>query len=483
MAKLEIENRKGFCVRLKGKRALINQIQRVERREDEALEASPWRSREEGAEGIVESSKSDDGVVFYSSKTCGQLAHRSSYTSDSHDDSCEVKKLSASCPVDNGTASFNDPNESDDPKKSLLNSKDGATTLGSSRPGESTDQCTINNTFLGSAVDASKVRTLEEKINKDNIFKVAIEVAMRGKMDISKRATEKSDGLVDPKIDPGSAFRDSLSHNFVVSPNVHGGVSAFSNIQSRNVSVNSRKHLGLNPGDLMPSVKGCDLRELRSRMSAIPEHECVWQGGFEVDRGRRLSGLFDGVQAHVSTCASRKVAVLVKKFPDNVVLTEVPRSSTWPAQSQDQEVKEDNIALYFFTKDLKSYERNYKILLEHMIMNDLALRGNIDGIELMVFPSNRLPIACQRWNIMFSLWGVFRGRRLCCSGYKSLSEEKIDSSTLDMVHQDKEGAETIPRDSWPKVSGKDYSSPSGYHNHVSQGNDSPWAVSTVQTSR
>ncbi|KAL9249095.1 ASI1-immunoprecipitated protein 2-like protein [Drosera capensis] len=380
----------------------------------------------------------------------------------------EVKKLSASCPVDNGTASFNDPNESDDPKKNLLNSKDGATTLGSSRPGESTDQCTINNTFPGSAVDASKVRTLEEKTNKDNIFKAAIEVAMRKKMDISKRATEKSDGLVDPKIDSGSASRDSLSQNFVVSPKVQGGVSAFSNIQPRNVSVNNRKHLNLNPGDLLPSVKDRDLRELRSRMSAIPEHECVWQGGFEVDRGRRLSGLFDGVQAHVSTCASRKVSALVKKFPDNVVLTEVPRSSTWPAKFQDQEVKEDNIALYFFAKDLKSYERNYKILLEHMIMNDLALRGNIDGIELLVFPSNRLPMACQRWNMLFFLWGVFRGRRPCCSVYKSLSEEKIDSSTLDMVHHDKEGAEPIPKYSQPKVSGKDYSSPSGYHNHVSQ---------------
>ncbi|GAB2209484.1 hypothetical protein Droror1_Dr00026702 [Drosera rotundifolia] len=63
------------------------------------------------------------------------LANGSKYQSHG-----EVKKLSVSCPVDNGTSSFNDPDESDDQKKNLLNSKDGATTLGSSRPGESTDQ-------------------------------------------------------------------------------------------------------------------------------------------------------------------------------------------------------------------------------------------------------------------------------------------------------------------------------------------------------
>lgn len=28
--------------------------------------------------------------------------------------------------------------------------------------------------------------------------------------------------------------------------------------------------------------------------------------------------------------------------------------------------------------------------------NDLALRGNIDGAELLIFPSNQLPINMQR---------------------------------------------------------------------------------------
>lgn len=43
-----------------------------------------------------------------------------------------------------------------------------------------------------------------------------------------------------------------------------------------------------------------------------------------------------------------------------------------------------------------SYGRNYKILVDSMMKNDLALMGNLDGIELLIFPSNQLPENCQR---------------------------------------------------------------------------------------
>lgn len=43
-----------------------------------------------------------------------------------------------------------------------------------------------------------------------------------------------------------------------------------------------------------------------------------------------------------------------------------------------------------------SYERCYKILLENMIRNDMALKANLEGVELLIFPSNRLPEKSQR---------------------------------------------------------------------------------------
>ncbi|KAJ6840797.1 uncharacterized protein M6B38_118710 [Iris pallida] len=48
-----------------------------------------------------------------------------------------------------------------------------------------------------------------------------------------------------------------------------------------------------------------------------------------------------------------------------------------------------------------------------MLKNDLALRGNIDGVELLIYPSNKLPMNSQRWNRLFYLWCVFKGRTDC----------------------------------------------------------------------
>ncbi|XP_077235297.1 ASI1-immunoprecipitated protein 2-like isoform X2 [Tasmannia lanceolata] len=149
------------------------------------------------------------------------------------------------------------------------------------------------------------------------------------------------------------------------------------------------------------------------RISAIPEHNYIWQGGFEVQRRGRLPDLCDGIQAHLSTCASPKVHEVVNKFPYKVQLEEVPRLSSWPLHFKGSCATEDSISLYFFAKDLQSYERKYKKLLENMLKNDLALKGNFDGIELLIFPSNQLSEKSQRWNRLFFLWAIFRGRENC----------------------------------------------------------------------
>lgn len=43
-----------------------------------------------------------------------------------------------------------------------------------------------------------------------------------------------------------------------------------------------------------------------------------------------------------------------------------------------------------------SYEKSYQKLLEAAVNNDLALKGNIDEIELLIFPSSMLPASSQR---------------------------------------------------------------------------------------
>ncbi|KAL3652092.1 hypothetical protein CASFOL_001773 [Castilleja foliolosa] len=143
----------------------------------------------------------------------------------------------------------------------------------------------------------------------------------------------------------------------------------------------------------------------------VPEHEYIWQGSFEICRSGKTSDAWDGIQAHLSTCASPKVIEAVNKLNSRIVLYEVPRSSTWPMQFQEHGVREDNIALFFFPKDLESYDKIYKVLLDNMMKNDIALKGNVNGVELLIFPSSQLPDNSQRWNLLFFLWGVFRGKK------------------------------------------------------------------------
>lgn len=77
------------------------------------------------------------------------------------------------------------------------------------------------------------------------------------------------------------------------------------------------------------------------------------RGDLEVRRTRNLSAMHSGMQAHLSTLASPKVAEVMNKFPEKFSLNEVPRLSTWPAQFQDIGTKEDHIALFFFAKDIE----------------------------------------------------------------------------------------------------------------------------------
>ncbi|XP_040989592.1 uncharacterized protein LOC121237085 isoform X2 [Juglans microcarpa x Juglans regia] len=200
----------------------------------------------------------------------------------------------------------------------------------------------------------------------------------------------------------------SRSENFSSGSNYHDLEAIQGHEQSYN-SLNPFGHLAQQ--GLIYSVGRDDV----SQLPIVPQLHCIWQGGFQICRNGRLPSSCSGVQAHLSTRASPEVFDVVFKLPQKVILEEVPRLSTWPTQFSENLATEDNIALYFFAKDPVSYERNYKSLLECMINNDLALKGNLDGVELLIFSSNFLPEKSWRWNKLYFLWGVFRGRSVCRS--------------------------------------------------------------------
>lgn len=189
------------------------------------------------------------------------------------------------------------------------------------------------------------------------------------------------------------------------------------------------------PIDRVPNVMDLlnqAFKETSSHLTntVFPEYEYIWQGCFEVHKSGTLPDIYDGFQAHLSTCASPRVIQTMNNFPYKVLLDEVPRLSTWPIQFVETGVREAHIGLYFFARDYESYVKFYKNMLERMMKDDLALKGDIDGAEILIFPSNQLPEKSQCWNMMFFLWGVFKEKRVDCQQQGNGSWMKVSSQDI-----------------------------------------------------
>ncbi|XP_057449680.1 uncharacterized protein LOC130740958 isoform X2 [Lotus japonicus] len=139
----------------------------------------------------------------------------------------------------------------------------------------------------------------------------------------------------------------------------------------------------------------------------FPNVHPSWLGKFMIHKSEGIARNCDGFQAHLSSCASREVP---DKLPEIIILEELPRLRIWPSQFIRSQVTEENISLYFFPKDVDSDGTDYRGLINCMINNDLALKGNLDGAELLIFPSNILPKRSQLWNQNMFLWGVFNAQ-------------------------------------------------------------------------
>jgi hypothetical protein len=245
-----------------------------------------------------------------------------------------------------------------------------------------------------------------DAMNKGNKLKAAIEAAMLKKPGIYRKnkTVDQSDDLSVSNTKSEIPSQENLGAIYMRKP-----IPADDKNEAQAINAGSYKQT------VASAVTSVLLKTL-----AIPELEYVWQGNFEVRSSGKSPNLCAGFQAHLSSCASPRVLEAVNKFPHKIILSEVPRLSTWPLQFQENGVKEDNIALYFFAEDLDSFEKSYKILLEDMMRNDLALKAIIDGVELLIFPSNQLPEHSQRWNMLYYMWGVFRGKRPSSTAPKQL---------------------------------------------------------------
>ncbi|XP_076946175.1 protein PARALOG OF AIPP2-like [Bidens hawaiensis] len=284
--------------------------------------------------------------------------------------------------------------------------------------------------------NVSGLKTSKDLKNGDNKLKDAIEAALLKKPGICRK-----NKVPDQPVADESTINNNNNNN---EPNLRNtgtltsADASSSGWHPKQSNGNSSEQSIILPSEVKPLTAGHDDVALSSYLkhAPIPDHECIWQGSFEINRSGKTAEFWDGLQAHLSSCASSRVYETVNKLPHKILLNGVSRVSAWPTQFENNGVKENNIGIYFFARDIDSYEKSYQVLLEDMMRGDLALIGSINGVELLIFPSNRLPEKANRWNMLFFLWGVLRGKKMNSSHQIPNYQEKncfVSSVSTDKI--------------------------------------------------
>ncbi|KAI3463918.1 hypothetical protein Pfo_020581 [Paulownia fortunei] len=139
--------------------------------------------------------------------------------------------------------------------------------------------------------------------------------------------------------------------------------------------------------------------------SYAPSLSASWKGSFSI-HGLKHGELILQIQAHSPSRFRRKAYEFSKKMPQVLQFELVPCKTFWIYFFQENFPDRRDIGLYFFLSDRERSE-DYVSLLESISMKSLALRKQIDDVELLIFTSKLLPVDCQRWEGKNFLWGVF----------------------------------------------------------------------------
>ncbi|CAN1151835.1 Putative ribonuclease H protein At1g65750 [Linum perenne] len=119
------------------------------------------------------------------------------------------------------------------------------------------------------------------------------------------------------------------------------------------------------------------------------------------------------LQAHPASSIHRKAYELSLKMPVKLEVQLLPRSDIWTNLFHNDSPDLRDLALYIFPAvDVKSSEENYAKLLQCMEAEDLVIRTELDGFELLIFSSKHLHMDMQDiicyWSRKQFFWGIFR---------------------------------------------------------------------------
>ncbi|GAV67885.1 hypothetical protein CFOL_v3_11389 [Cephalotus follicularis] len=161
-------------------------------------------------------------------------------------------------------------------------------------------------------------------------------------------------------------------------------------------------------GNSIAEVESVEFKnsQLALCVQAQPVMEPIWRGTLSICK-RNFGGR---MVAHLSTLACSKVSEVARLLPELLHSELLPRYEVWPKPFDRWGPTDYNIALYFFP-DNERDEKVFDILTNDMIGRDLAMRAIVENAELLIFPSNVLPLMSWRFKTKFYLWGLFRGKQ------------------------------------------------------------------------
>ncbi|KAL3840089.1 hypothetical protein ACJIZ3_024680 [Penstemon smallii] len=181
----------------------------------------------------------------------------------------------------------------------------------------------------------------------------------------------------------------------------------------------------------------------------------IWRGSFNLQNQK--NDILNGLMAHISNKACHKVYEEASQFQPVLHLEMLPKSDVWPKSFEISEPTSDNIALYFFPSEIS--KRVFDLLLDEMVREELAMRTYVQNAELLVFPSDLLPLQYWKFQGKYYLWGVFRGKPAPSRSH-SCTEELVDKP---LMHENIPNGDMIEE---VKLKNRDPPSPQSQNNFM-----------------
>lgn len=141
-----------------------------------------------------------------------------------------------------------------------------------------------------------------------------------------------------------------------------------------------------------------------------PVKDITWSGIVEVVDCGKIR-MCEEMIAHLSAKVSRKAFEFSKEIDSKLQFKLLPRSDLYPKIFQDACPDRDDIALYFYPTNIERSRKQYSRLVKDMELKDLMMWTQIDGRELLVYPSTILTPDSQKLKNSYFMWGVFGSRK------------------------------------------------------------------------